>query len=324
MRITVIALSLLCLLLTGTTIYYARALGEERARSVPAVLPPSAALPPAVASGPARAETSTRDPPAKANLPMENKTRSIRAMTEEEMKASQMQFAESFLAQADDPQARQDLMAERRMQIRHSFPSLDRVLGLSSEEHSRLLDMLAEQQIDIQMQHSRCVVDPACNSQRWHYNEDSQQREIAALLGPDRSQQFESYKNTLGERESVTNLRARLPDSQRLSDANAEGLIAALAEERAALSREAAQNGGGTFGFGMGAGMLFAPSEGTPETQYEAARQYSQRLRDRAAAHLTTEQQRQFNEMQDEQLIAFRNMLRNKNNQLSAVTYSSP
>jgi hypothetical protein len=69
--------------------------------------------------------------------------------------------------------------------------------------------------------------------------------------------------------------------------------------------------------------MLFAPSQGTPDSQYEAARQYSQRLRDRAAPYLNSEQLRLFNEMQDEQLLAFRNMLRSKHGQYSTVTNSN-
>lgn len=326
MRIAIIALSILCLVLTGTTIYYARAhhaLAAERERPVlTASQPRPDNGPVASVERPSAIPRTSQDKAGEPATVSESAPQTIRHLSEEELKASQMQFAKAFLAQAEDPQARQDLVAERRMQMRHTFPAVDRVLGLDGDEYSKLLDLLAEQQIEIQTQHSRCVIDSTCKSHDWRFDDATQQREIAALLGAERSQRFETYKNTLGERESVTQLRVRLPDAIRLPDSRAEELIVALAEERAALSREAMQTGTGTMGFGFGAGMIMAPSDGTPEAQFEAARQYSQRLRDRAAAHLDSEQQRVFNEMQEEQLVAFRNMLRNKNGQYSTVTYS--
>jgi hypothetical protein len=328
MRRLVVALSLLSVALAGTTIYFARQLAYERARPVATMARPESAPAPRARLAAAPAAAATRTPAGAAAKPEPARdtpaARSFHTMTDQEVKASQMQFAKAFLAQIADPQAREDLIGERRMQMRQTFPALERVVGLSADEYAQLLNLLAEQQLDLQTQHSRCVVDPACNSQQWHTSDQSHQQAITALLGADRVQKFESYKNTLGERESVTQMRARLPDSQRLSDANAEGLVAALAEERAALSRETAARGDGFFGFGIGAGMLFAPSEGTPDAQYEAARQYSQRLRERAAPYLNSEQLRLFNEMQDDQLLAFRNMLRNKDGTYSTVTHSSP
>ena len=327
MRNLVIALIFLCLVLTGTTIYFARELAHERAlttaqathaaHSEPASQWPRAAAP-APAGKPPRHE---RTPPDVNAKPVKAEAASSAATTaNEEAEAAQLRFATAFLAQAADLKGREDLVAERRMHMRHSFPALERVVGLSATEHAQLLTLLSEQQIEAETAHSRCVVDPACNSRQWHASTQTRQQDIAALLGPDRAQKFDQYKNTLGERETVTQMRARLPDSQRLSEVNAEGLVAALAEERTALT---SQPNSDYFGFGVGSGMLFAPSQGTPDSQYEAARQYSQRLRDRAGPYLNSEQLRLFNEMQDEQLLAFRNMLRNKHGQYSAVTNSN-
>jgi hypothetical protein len=66
-------------------------------------------------------------------------------------------------------------------------------------------------------------------------------------------------------------------------------------------------------GFGIGAGMVFTPNDGGSfEERYAAAKQNSQRLRDRAAQYLNAEQLRAFNEMQDETLLSLRSMLRHK------------
>ena len=66
-------------------------------------------------------------------------------------------------------------------------------------------------------------------------------------------------------------------------------------------------------GFNIGAGMLFAPSQGgSLEERLDVARQNSQRLRDRASQYLNAEQRRAFDEMQDETLLGLRRLLRGK------------
>lgn len=232
---------------------------------------------------------------------------------EAEMKRMQAEYARSLLAQLSDPERREEMLAEYKMMMRNTYPRLDQVLGLTPEEHARFLELSALQQIDMQEANARCLVDPSCRlGDVFQDGMDSRHQEIAELLGPDRTRKFEVYKNTMGEREAVAQLRNRLPDSLRLGDDQSESLIKALAEERELIYREAAQRGG-SQGFNIGAGMVFAPAEGgTYEERLEYARQSSQRLRDRAAQYLNVEQLRAFNEMQDESLLSLRGILRNK------------
>jgi hypothetical protein len=310
--------------LAGTTVYYARQLSQERARNAShenvrvATAPARSSLaeahpapPPATRPGAPPVEPAPVVPPAAAGPQL---------MSDEQIKAMQASHARSFLAQMADPQARADLIAERKLSARHTYPMLDRVLGLSAEEYARVLELFALQQLEVQEQHSRCIVEPSCELQALRLDDREHQQQLSALLGGERLQRFETYKNSLGERESVTQLRTRLADSQRLSDENAEELIRALAEERAALSRELAQRGEGTNVFSIGAGMLVTSTEGSLETQLAAAEQYSQRLRERAAQYLHSEQLRLFNEMQDEQLLSLRSLLRNKNAGFAAAS----
>jgi hypothetical protein len=321
MRIVILALVLTSATLAGTTVYYARQLSLERARntSLPAV--PSMATAPV----PARVHAAPAPDARGAATPVTAAPADASAaalpqpMSEAQIKAMQASHARHFLAQIEDPQARVDLIAERKLSMRHSYPMLDRVLGLSPDEYARLLELFALQQMEMQEQHSRCIVEPTCELQALRLDDRDHQQQLSELLGADRLQRFETYKNSLGEREAVTQMRSRLPDSQRLSDESAEGLIAALAEERAALSRELAQRGEGTNTFSIGAGMLVTSTEGSLDTQLAAAEHYSQRLRDRAAQYLNPEQLRLFNEMQDEQLLSLRSLLRNKNGTFSAV-----
>lgn len=237
-------------------------------------------------------------------------------MSEADIKKAQAEYSRRFLAQIADPQQREEMISERRVQMRNSFPRIEQVLGLTPEQYARFLELQARQQLDMQEAHSRCMVDPACElrDMRWSPN-DFHGDEIASLLGVDGVQKFEAYKNTMGEREAVSQLKSRLPDSQRLGDDPSEQLITALAQEREALHQEAYRSGSGMTGFGVGAGMVFAPADDRPfEERFEAARQYSQRLRDRAAQYLNAEQQRVFNEMQEDTLLSLRSALRNKDN----------
>jgi hypothetical protein len=244
-------------------------------------------------------------------------------MSEEDLLDAQREFSRRFLAQMADPQQREELLAERKIGLRHSFPRVDRVLGLTAEEYARFIELQALQQLDMQEASSRCSLDPQCQAREvFQQAHDQHARDIANLLGPERAQKFETYQNTLSEREAVSQLRNRLPDRQRLGDDQAEQLIAALAQEREAIHRETTTSGTGMQGFGVGAGMVFSPDDGRSfEERMEAARQNSRRMRDRAAAYLNADQLRLFEEMQDETLLSLRSALRNKGEQsISSVT----
>ena len=236
------------------------------------------------------------------------------AISPTDIKKMQAEYGKSFLARLTDPERREEMLDESKMIVRYTYPRVDQVLGLSPAEHSRLIELFALQQMDAQEKGARCMMDPVCQVGDMQPQDfDTRKREIEELLGGERARKFETYKNTMSEREAVSQLRNRLPDVHRLNDANTELLIAALAEERDFIQREASQRGASTNGFGIGAGLILAPGDdGTFEERYEAARQNSQRLRDRASQFLNADQMRAFNDMQDETLISLRAMLRQK------------
>ncbi|HUQ08742.1 MAG TPA: hypothetical protein VM146_00405 [Steroidobacteraceae bacterium] len=315
------ALALSTAAFAGSTVYFAHQLSlerERRAESAPVVTTPTptseahAAPVRAGAPVPAHAAESTAN---KGLSPWVAATSaSDQVMSEADMKKMQAEYSRSFLAQLADPERREEMLAEHKMMMRNTYPRVAQVLGLSPEEYSSFLELSAQQLIDMQEAGAKCVLDADCQMGNSFPNgNDSRKQELDQLLGPDRSRKLEVYKNTMGEREAVAQLRGRLPDTMRLSDDRAEGLITALAEERDLIHREAAQRGDGLSSFNIGAGMVFAPADGaTFEERYESARQSSQRLHDRAAQYLNAEQLRAFDEMQDETLLGLRRMLRNK------------
>jgi len=307
MRIIVIALTLVSATLAGTTVYFARELQLERERSH-AVTAPVAQTPPAPQASPLSATAplvahQTFTPPL---AHAESK--------EADEKNMQVEASQRTLKMLSDPTQREGMLLEQKVMMRNMYPRLAQTIGMTNEEAERLFTLLAQQQIDFQEKFARCAVDPNCDSQDGGLNQtDPGAQEIANLLGADRQQQFEAYKNTLMERESVVQLRTRLPDASRLPDERAEALIAALADERQKIHMEAAQRGAGMNGYGTGVGVIFSASDAaTPEAQLESAQANSRRMRARAAEVLDTEQLRVFDEMQEELMISLMNQVRRK------------
>jgi hypothetical protein len=97
-----------------------------------------------------------------------------------------------------------------------------------------------------------------------------------------------------------------LTDSNFLPEAQAEKLIAALAEERERYSQEAQARGAKVTGWGTNLGMLmYTEDSGIPEQYVVEASQYSQRLRARAASILSPAQLAAYAQMQNELLAMF-------------------
>jgi hypothetical protein len=329
MRATVLVLSIATLTFAGTTAYFARELAALRSqRAVPVAAAQGNTAAPASASlaAPGKSIAAAAATPSPDTLTFDTVMTNVGVatpLTEVDIRRMQAEHNRQFLARLGEPQGREEMRAEHRIMFRNMYPGVDKFLGLSAEQLSQFMDLMADQQIGAQEKHARCMLDPDCSPQN-AYAGENHALEISAFLGPDRSQKFETYKNTMGEREAISQLRNRLSDNSRLSDDTAERLVTALAEERAAMHRESAASGSGMHSFGMGAGTLFAPAEGSFESRYEAARQNSQRLRDRAAQHLNAEQMRTFNEMQDELLVGLRGLLRQKPGSFSAMSIAMP
>ena len=240
------------------------------------------------------------------------------------IQAEQRKYHEQLIKRLDDPEQRAEMLEEFRMMVRSSNPRLAQTLKMSGEEAERLIELLAQQQLDQQEKFARCSVDSSCDF-RPIGREDAgaNERALANLLGPERRQEFEHYRNTMGERRSVTELRTRLSDADYLPEEKAEALIVVLADERNRISLDASKRGGGVTGIGNGTGMiLITPSGGTPEAQFESAQENSRRLRTRAAEVLTPAQMRVFEEMQEELLRSTRQQLR-QTQQFNAVTITT-
>ncbi len=213
-----------------------------------------------------------------------------------------------FLERATDSVLRQQLLEETKINVRQRYPALDRLLGLDANGHDRLLELLANQFIEMRKTGLQCKYESDCGT-RLPALREAQQLELATLLGPEGKQRFDDYIQSRQERLGVNSLRGRLTDKNRLADAQAEALVLALADERKRVSDEFVQRGETeTMAF---EGVPFSFSAGmTYETLMEQAQAYHARLRKRAAGVLTPGQLSVYDQMVAEKMIIWSAMAR--------------
>jgi len=323
MRKALIALSLTTVAFATSTAYLARELHVERTRPAPPPnMPQAASAPPMPVREPRPDAAPAATTVTAAATPALTASASDQAVTEAQIQAQQRQYMEEILVRLQDPEQREEMLAEYKMVSRNSNPRLAQALQLSTEEYDRLIQLMATGQINSIESSAHCSLDPQCNTHGIGRREtDWKTQEIANLLGPERQQKYNEYQNSIQERESVSQLRERLDDAAYLADGQAEALIRILAAERQQIT---ADSGGGFMGIGNGSGMAYVTVEGnSAEERFASAQENSQRLRARAAEVLTPEQLRVFNEMQDEVVLSARQQLRQKQ-QFSAVTVAAP
>lgn len=315
-------LALTTLAFASTTAYLAY---ELYSRNVSPAVAPVAAVEPASAAGRgpeqvAPGASAGKPAPeisaqsAASSSPAAKPADSRPAATQKsEVNEGTLMWARPFLARFDDSVQHGELLNEAKTGIRRQYAKLKEQLKLSDAEFDQLVTQLAEEMLQAQEQYARCAVNPQCDpndpSRRPALADHSQ--EYLALLGADGMGAFAQFRSSIGERDQVIQLRGRLPDSNFLPEPQAEQLIKALAEERNLYQQESAQRGSLVKGWGTQLGMLFYSADsGSVDQQIAEAQEYSQRMRDRAAAVLTPAQLAAYAQMQDELLAQLAMYLR--------------
>jgi hypothetical protein len=227
------------------------------------------------------------------------------------MRDTMLPHARQFLARFDDAARHAALIEETKTSLRRQYEPLRNRLELDNATFEQLLAVMAEQTLQPQEKYYRCIADPNCDLANFGRNGnivDDRSAELMALLGPENMDEFSRYQGTLGERESVVQLRGRLNDANNLRDTQAEQLVAALSDERARFQKEAMQRGASVSGWGMPQlGMLYYSGDSNSlDQRFADAAQYSRRLHERAAAVLSPQQLAIFDQMQNELLAAMK------------------
>jgi hypothetical protein len=220
-------------------------------------------------------------------------------------------FAKDWLRQYDDPALRASLQRAARTGIEAQYSRLRDRLKLDANTFGQLVDLLTQEQLEQQANYFRCAVDAACDTSNVRPPRDHSD-EYLAILGADAFAQFNSYREAMPDWQAVVQLRGRLGEANYLKDGDAERLLSALSAERERYSSEVKQSGAKLRGWGTGTGMLWYTGDGGAEEQLASATQYSERMRERAAAILNAEQLRAFVQLQEELLANFATFLRSQ------------
>lgn len=201
----------------------------------------------------------------------------------------------------DDPAKRAKALADFRKGHERSFPR--QLLDLDDDDYNRLLDALAASDLRYAEAMYHCNADPACDSQTTMGTQlQVNRRELVGLLGNEKAQRLENYRDNYMERYSVASFSSGLPDAMRLSDAQAEKLADALGEERRRMVKEWQQRGEQISGMSNSWGSLEFPGTQDVEQRVAEATEFQRRQRDRAAEVLTSAQLEIFTKQQEQML----------------------
>ncbi len=210
-----------------------------------------------------------------------------------------------------NPEYRAAMRAQQRMSLQQNYPDLASALRLQPEELEKLLDLLADQQLQ-SMGEFGPFEDPASAGTaaeqqqkmaewRRRMEEEQSRREagIAALLGP-KYQDWQEYQGSLGARMQARELRNTLDSSaEPLRAEQIRPLVAAIAEAERLAATE------------MRNEMQRRPPAQVPSPEQrlamldqmiERTEAYQQRLHDAVLPHLTAAQLEGFDQMMKQQL----------------------
>lgn len=202
----------------------------------------------------------------------------------------------------DNPAKRAKALSENRKSHEREFPR--QLLDLDDDLYNRLLDSLAASDLRYAEAMYRCTTDAACDlGTTMKTQMQANRRELVALIGAEKTQRLEDYRDNYQERNNVASLRDELPDSMSLTDAQADTLADALGEERRRVVKEWEQRGAKISGMANMYGSLLYPSTAQGAEQRVAeVTEYQRRLRDRAAQVLTSEQLEIYTKQQEQML----------------------
>ena len=214
-----------------------------------------------------------------------------------------------------EPSSRALLRADRIAYYKAQNPGLARQLKLSDAEYQKLIEFLADQ--DLQRDVAIAKNHMGLPGNAYFDVQQRERRELTEQLGEERAKQFSAYQAGAIDRAQVRTLRSRLGELDVLTDEQATTLAAALQEEREQFNKDLQAQYGDRASYTLvtsGVNLIGTGSTADEDAMEQQLRDemdgYSRRMRDRAASVLTCGQMKVFNEMQDAQLATQRVMVR--------------
>ena len=214
-------------------------------------------------------------------------------------------YLNEYAQRLANPAYRAAELAFARLQIEQEFPDLAESLNLQPAEMNRLLDLLAEQELEARIigmgpaneDGSFSSENTAARRQQFEELRQKAEAEQTALLGEATMQEWHQYRDSLGARAQVRELRTMLAESDyMLRDDQFAPMVAALAAEqkRHEAERDQLYHGPGN------------PARPTPqevieymERRQSLIEQSLQRRHETASRFLDPEQLKRYDQMLD-------------------------
>ena len=205
-----------------------------------------------------------------------------------------------------DPEMKKVMRTQQSMGIRMMYGDLGKELGLSTAETDKLLELIADRQMDASEKAMASIdgaeKDPAKLAQA---GQDAQQlvadyeEKLQALLGPEKKAKLDEYDRTLGDRMALQQYSGSFASAgQPLDDTQRTGLLQIMKEER--LKTPAGPLDPGSKD--LAAAMKAMQSGDALEKSLASQRDLQQRVMARAHTVLTPDQMNAFAEAQKAQL----------------------
>ncbi len=263
-------------------------------------------------AAPARAAASATSRPQPLEAPPERAV----LPTDQDHQGRQRRQAADYLLRHGDPAGRAALRELALDSARRSTADLARRLDLTPGQYDRLVQLIADQDLDQRLATARCAADPACVSPAPDSAVFSaRDQEIRDIIGDDGLRELRADLHAGGrERRIVDGLQARLAGGAALTVTQAADLTRALFDENRRQQRELyqRQQHGQAFRLADGTSLTYADDAPSPELALRSGEMSVQATRDRAATVLTGEQLAAFNRMHDDLLVAFRAFIRDE------------
>jgi hypothetical protein len=297
------------------TAYLFLQLRQERARNTRAevaAVATTAPVPRTAQSGAVDEIVVTEAPSA-----IQNATIAATDADKQQHTATRMAFVRQEIERLQDPTRRAEQVALAAGLYRTNWQAIAEHLHLSPDEYTRFVSALAERVTQRTQRKLECETRTDCNLAAQHEQDNTEQRrDIAELLGPERSAQLKAYQTSDAERGQTYWLDMQLPANAKLSSSQAEQLVSALVETRQQFDDRAAQRGEHVEQSGHGAVQLRSaavPGASDEQAQrLESATRYLQEQYRRAAAILDAQQLARLKAEQDTALMSYRSELRRK------------
>jgi hypothetical protein len=209
-----------------------------------------------------------------------------------------------------DPRERELLRAQARSEARAANMDLAHELQLTDKEYDRLIELLAEHQLQMADAFNRGDGNISSDvSYDFNALRERLAQEVEALLGYERAQQYATFEDSRQVRTQVRRLRGRLSEGDALTDEQNQRLVAALQKQRLsfneAMQRRVPKERVSASRSTWDGGNFVADRTSTLPVQEQFMKQieeFRKLQRQSAAEVLTARQLRAFVQMQEQML----------------------